>query len=57
MGNLTRITKFKHFSGLTTSASKSLPNSTANRYAQGVVSFPEIRPFKNRNQIILNINL
>jgi len=35
MGNLTRITKFKHFSGLTITASNSLPNSTANRYQQG----------------------
>ena len=36
MGNLTSITKFRHFSGLTITASNSLPNSTANRYAQGV---------------------
>ena len=40
MGNLTRITKFKHFSGLTMTASKSLPNSTANRYKQGVEEYP-----------------
>jgi len=36
MGNLTQITKFKHFSGLTISASKSLPNPTLNRYASCV---------------------
>ena len=36
MGNLTRITKFNHFSGLTITASKSLPNSTANRYKQAI---------------------
>jgi hypothetical protein len=34
MVNLTRITKVKHCSGLTMTASKSLPNSTANRYLQ-----------------------
>lgn len=34
MGNLTSITKFKYFSGLTMTASKSLPNSTANRCKQ-----------------------
>jgi len=36
MGNLTQITKFRHFSGLTDCARKSLPNPTANRYRQGV---------------------
>ena len=34
MGNLTRITIFKHFSGLTMTASKSLPNPTLKRWAQ-----------------------
>jgi len=34
MGNLTGITNFKHFSGLTMTASNSLPNSTPNRYKQ-----------------------
>ena len=34
MGNLTNITIFKYFSGLTMTASKSLPNSTAQRYGQ-----------------------
>jgi len=36
MGNLTQITKFRHFSGLTITASKSLPNPTLKRYRQGV---------------------
>jgi len=41
MGNLTRITKFRHYSGLTMTASKSLPNSTSNRYAQSPL-YPEL---------------
>ena len=36
MGNLTHITKFILLSGLTMTASKSLPNSTANRYKQAM---------------------
>jgi len=40
MGNLTIITNCKLFSGLTMTASKNLPNSTANRYAQGVKRQP-----------------
>ena len=46
MGNLTRITKFKHFSGLTMTASNSLPNSTANRYKQAIKEEKHIDTFE-----------
>jgi len=53
MGNLTRITMFKHFSGLTITASKSLPNSTAGPLC---INYKKVKhETKNINGIILCI--
>jgi len=53
MGNLTRITKFKHFSGLTITASKSLQNSNANRYHLNICNLVRSIFLKTRYCLLL----
>jgi len=54
MGNLTRITKFRHFSSLTTTASKSPPNPTFNHY-RAVPKFCTNKDTDAKNDLLIAV--